>query len=142
MALSVFPISYGDCLPWLGRYSHFLMSHGTFRPTQPITKAAYLAILSEGDSSAIAHAIIDAVDYVHDYTWLVEQVRYLLQNGEGVVVNCALIALADIARVEQSATRAEMCSLLAIVETDVRYASYVEIAKDDIDQFLPQTRAN
>ena len=119
-----------------------LMSHGTFRPTQPITKAEYLAILGKGENSAIAHAIIDAVDYVHDYAWLVDQVRYLLQNGEGVVVNCALVALADMARVERSATRAEMCSLLAIVEADVRYAHYVEIVKDDIDHFLPETSAD
>ena len=109
-----------------------------FRPTQPITKAQYLAILDTGDSSAIARAILDAVDYVDDHTWLVGQVRYLLQNGEDVVVNCALLALADMAQVEPSATRAEMYNLLSIVETDARYADYVEIAKGEIDQFLPE----
>ena len=114
------------------------MSHGKFRPTQPISKAQYLGILDTGDSFAIARAILDAVDYVDDYTWLVAQVRYLLKNGEDVVVNCALLALADMVRVEQSATRAEMYNLLSMVETDARYADYVEIAKDEIDQFLPE----
>lgn len=112
-----------------------------FRKTQPITKSQFLKILNEGESSAIAHAIIDAVNHIFDYEWLVDQVRYLLERGEEEVVPCALLALADMARQEKDATRIEMLELLSIVERDERFVDYVEIAKSDIDMFLPeQTR--
>ncbi|CAN7370464.1 hypothetical protein [Rhizobium sp. LjRoot254] len=109
-----------------------------FRPTEPITKSQFQSILNNGDSVAIAHAIIDAANHIHDYQWLMDQVRYLLETGDDVVVNCSLLALADIARLEKQATRDDLLRLLKIVEEDARYCEYVENVRDDIDMFLPE----
>lgn len=101
-----------------------------------ITKSRFLEMVASGVTISICKAIVDAVHYIDDYDWLLEQYGELLHHRDvqvrGVTVSC----IGHLARLNDEADKRQLLSILEPLLSCKDIVGRVEDAIEDINTFL------
>lgn len=112
------------------------MNSNKYNKPSEINKEQFLDVVNEGIISSTCQAIVDAVYYIEDYDWVLEQFKHLLNHKDvqvrGVVVSC----VGHLARTNERADKKQLLAILQPLLSHQDIIGRVEDAMEDIEIFL------
>lgn len=111
------------------------MKHVYDEPKE-ISKAEFSKILETGLIALICDAIVRAVHFIHDYDWLIQQYRLLLNHPDLEIRGVTITCIGHLARLNENANKAQLLAMLEPLSSDEELVGRVEDAIDDINTFL------
>ncbi len=101
-----------------------------------VTKNEFLKIIRAGISDQICEALVDSVNSLDDWQWLLNQYVSLLEHSEFVVRRTTLICIGHLARLNPEADKIRFRKVLTPLLDDSELRGTVENAIDDVEMFL------
>ena len=101
-----------------------------------IDKENYLAAVGSGNSMEICAATINAVHYINDYDWLVNQLALSIVHNETEIRGVTVTCIGHLARLYEDANREALLALLTPLKNDEELSGRVQDAIDDINTYL------
>jgi hypothetical protein len=101
-----------------------------------ITKEKFLEVIAAGVISIVCQAIVDAVHYIDDYDWLLNQYSNLLNHPDVQVRGVTVTCIGHLARLNERADKKQLLSILEPLLDISDISGRVEDAIEDIYAFL------
>jgi len=112
------------------------MSEFTYQSVFPISRANAERTFAEGDSKAIADALLGLAYYDEDWRWVQDVcLRYLAGEDESLKATAAT-CLAHLARIHGKIDKEKVIPALRALRNHPIISGYIDDALGDIDHFL------
>ncbi|MDH6268990.1 hypothetical protein M2360_004410 [Rhizobium sp. SG_E_25_P2] len=108
-------------------------SLNTYRSRQVISKDEFLHALTTGDAKIVTAAMMDAVDSIDDSSWLLEQLKFQLQNSKDYwIVGTSIVALGELGLFHSDVDPKEIYRLIEPFEERDGFRDWAEDALSDL----------